>query len=77
MFSVAILLTGSGRAALLSVVVFFLWRWWVYGIAFLLLGFVLAGSWRRAMVLTDAELTELRCRLGENRNLRAGRPAHG
>lgn len=40
--------------------VFSLWRLWSYGLAFLLLGFVLAGSWRRANVLTDAELTEVR-----------------
>jgi len=40
--------------------VFALWRLWIYAIAFLLLGFVLAPSWRRARVLTDAELTELR-----------------
>jgi len=32
----------------------------VYGIAFLLMGFVLGPFWRRARVLTDAELTELR-----------------
>lgn len=40
--------------------VFSLWRLWVYGIAFLLMGFVLGPAWRRARVLTDAELTELR-----------------
>ena len=40
--------------------VFSLWRLWIYGVAFLLLGFVLSGAWRRAGVLTDAELTELR-----------------
>ncbi|MCH9010631.1 MAG: hypothetical protein IIC21_08415 [Chloroflexi bacterium] len=39
---------------------FALWRLWVYGIAFLLMGFVLAALWRRAGVLTDAELTEVR-----------------
>lgn len=37
-----------------------LWRLWIYALAFLLLAFVLAGPWRRARVLTDAELTELR-----------------
>lgn len=36
---------------------FSLWRLWIYGLAFLLMGFVLAASWRRAGVLTDAELT--------------------
>ncbi|MDQ3365863.1 MAG: sodium transporter, partial [Myxococcota bacterium] len=40
--------------------VFSLWRLWIYAIAFLLLGFVLAPSWRKAGVLTDAELTEVR-----------------
>lgn len=40
--------------------VFALWRLWVYTIAFLLMGFLLAPSWRRAGVLTDAELCERR-----------------
>lgn len=40
--------------------IFSLWRLWVYGLAFLLLGFVLAPAWRRANVLTDAELCEVR-----------------
>ncbi len=40
--------------------IFMLWRLWIYGIAFLLLGIVLGKSWRRAMVLTDAEFTEIR-----------------
>ncbi|MFW5879111.1 MAG: sodium:solute symporter family protein [Myxococcota bacterium] len=40
--------------------VFFVWRFWIYGLAFLLMGFLLAASWRRAGVLTDAELAELR-----------------
>ena len=40
--------------------IFSLWRLWIYALAFLLLGFVLAPCWRRAQVLTDAELTELR-----------------
>ncbi len=40
--------------------IFSLWRLWIYALAFLLLGFVLAPSWRRAGVLTDAQLTELR-----------------
>jgi Na+/proline symporter len=40
--------------------IFALWRLWIYALAFLLLGFVLAPSWRRARVLTDAELSELR-----------------
>lgn len=40
--------------------VFALWRLWVYAFAFLLLGFLLGPSWRRAGVITDAELTEVR-----------------
>ena len=40
--------------------IFAIWRLWIYGVAFLVLGFILAGSWQRAGVITDAELTELR-----------------
>ncbi|HEU4427519.1 MAG TPA: sodium:solute symporter family protein, partial [Myxococcota bacterium] len=40
--------------------VFSLWRLWIYALAFLFVGFVLGGAWRRARVLTDAELAELR-----------------
>ena len=40
--------------------IFALWQLWIYTLAFLLMGFVLASSWRRAGVLTDAELTEVR-----------------
>jgi len=40
--------------------IFSLWRLWIYALSFLLVGFVLAGCWRRARVLTDAELTVLR-----------------
>ena len=40
--------------------IFSLWRLWIYAVAFLLLGFVLAPLWRRSRVLTDAELSELR-----------------
>tara|TARA_B100001971_G_scaffold84647_1_gene78223 strand:- start:333307 stop:335178 length:1872 start_codon:yes stop_codon:yes gene_type:complete len=40
--------------------IFSLWRLWIYALSFLLMGFVLAGQWRRANVLTDAELTEIR-----------------
>ncbi|MEX2494553.1 MAG: sodium:solute symporter family protein [Woeseia sp.] len=39
---------------------FSLWRLWIYGLAFLLMGFILAAAWRRAGVLTDAELTTRR-----------------
>ena len=40
--------------------VYAVWRLWIYGLAFLLLAFVFAAHWRRAGVLTDAELTEIR-----------------
>ncbi len=40
--------------------IFALWRLWVYGLAFLLMGFLFAAFWRRARILTDAELVELR-----------------
>ena len=39
---------------------FALWQLWIYALAFLVMGFVLAPGWRRAGVLTDAELTEAR-----------------
>ncbi|KMP12382.1 hypothetical protein UR09_01215 [Candidatus Nitromaritima sp. SCGC AAA799-A02] len=40
--------------------IFSLWRLWIYALSFLLMGFLLAGPWRRANVLTDAELSEIR-----------------
>lgn len=40
--------------------VFALWRFWIYGLGYLLLAFVFSEMWRRSHVLTDAELTELR-----------------
>lgn len=40
--------------------VFKLWRLWIYGLGFLMIGFLLGRPWRRAMVITDAELTEIR-----------------
>lgn len=40
--------------------IFALWRLWIYALAFLMLGFVFAAAWRRAGVLTDAELSEIR-----------------
>ena len=40
--------------------IFLIWQLWVYGIAFLMMGFVFGVRWRRAGVLTDAEFTELR-----------------
>lgn len=40
--------------------IFGVWRLQIYGIAFLLMAFVFSVLWRRAGVLTDAELTEFR-----------------
>ncbi len=40
--------------------IFMLWRLWIYGLAFLMMGFILGKAWRRAKVLTDAEFTEIR-----------------
>ena len=40
--------------------IFAMWRVWVYGLAILLLGFLFAALWRRARILTDAELVEIR-----------------
>jgi solute:Na+ symporter, SSS family len=40
--------------------IFALWRLWIYGIAFLIMGYLLGRLWRHAGVLTDAELTEIR-----------------
>ena len=40
--------------------IFMLWRLWIYGLAFLMIGFVFGRAWRNAGVLTDAELTEIR-----------------
>ncbi|MBC8186382.1 Na+:solute symporter, partial [candidate division KSB1 bacterium] len=40
--------------------IFMLWRLWIYGLGFLMIGFLLGRSWRRAQVITDAELTEIR-----------------
>ncbi len=40
--------------------IFALWQLWIYALAFLLMGFLLAPGWRRAGVVTDAELTEVR-----------------
>lgn len=40
--------------------IFMLWRLWIYGLGFLMIGFLLGGAWRRARVITDAELTEIR-----------------
>jgi SSS family solute:Na+ symporter len=37
-----------------------LWRLWIYGLAFLFMGFVLGAAWRRSGVLTDAEFTMIR-----------------
>ncbi|MEJ7931847.1 sodium:solute symporter family protein [Ramlibacter sp. AN1015] len=40
--------------------VYALWRLWIYGLAFLFFAFLFAAWWRRAGVLTDAELTQVR-----------------
>ena len=40
--------------------IFMLWRLWIYGLGFLMIGFLLGRAWRRARVITDAELTEIR-----------------
>ncbi len=40
--------------------IFLVWRLWVYGLGFLMIAFIFAACWRRAGVLTDAELTEIR-----------------
>ena len=40
--------------------IFALWRLWIYGLAFLAMAFIFARLWRRAGVLTDAELTQVR-----------------
>jgi len=40
--------------------VFMIWRFWIYGLAFLVLAFLFAGHWQRAGVLTDAQLAETR-----------------
>ena len=37
-----------------------LWRLWIYGLGFLMIGFLLGRTWQRAKVITDAELTEIR-----------------
>ncbi|MBT8495896.1 MAG: sodium transporter, partial [Deltaproteobacteria bacterium] len=48
----------TGQIATIGI--FALWQDWIYAVAFLLLGFVLAPAWRKAGVITDAELSELR-----------------
>jgi Na+/proline symporter len=40
--------------------IFMLWRLWIYGFGFLIIGFLLGHAWRRSGVITDAELTEIR-----------------
>ncbi len=51
--------------------IFTLWRLWIYGIAFLMMGFLLGPAWRRARVLTDAELVTVRYSGGVVAALRA------
>ncbi len=50
--------------------IFAIWQLWIYALAFLMMGFILAPSWRRASVLTDAELSELRYSRGAATALR-------
>lgn len=40
--------------------IFMLWRLWIYGVGFLMIGFLLGRAWHRSRVITDAELTEIR-----------------
>lgn len=40
--------------------IFMLWRLWIYGLGFLMIGFLLGRAWRKASVITDAEVTEIR-----------------
>ncbi len=40
--------------------IFMLWRLWIYGLAFLMMGFILGKAWRRSGILTDAEFAEFR-----------------
>lgn len=40
--------------------IFLLWRLWIYGISFLVIGFIFSTKWRRSNVITDAELTTIR-----------------
>ncbi len=56
--------------------IFSLWQLWIYGLSFLLMGFLLAGPWRRAAVLTDAELTEIRYGGGKATFLRAAKAVY-
>lgn len=40
--------------------IFMLWRLWIYGLAFLMMGFILGKAWRKSGILTDAEFAEFR-----------------
>ena len=40
--------------------IFLIWRLWIYGVAFLTMGYIFSTKWRRSQVITDAELVELR-----------------
>lgn len=51
-------LVVMGTVAIVGI--FGLWQLWIYALAFLLMGYLLAPSWRRVSVITDAELTEIR-----------------
>ncbi|MGH7506366.1 MAG: sodium:solute symporter family transporter, partial [Longimicrobiales bacterium] len=47
------------------------WEWWAYGIAHVILIYFFARLWRRAEIVTDNELTELRYGGGPAATLRA------
>jgi Na+/proline symporter len=49
------------------------WEWWCFALAHVLLAVILAKLWRRASVMTDLELTELRYGGRPAALLRAGR----
>lgn len=40
--------------------IFMLWRLWIYGLGFLMIGFLFGRAWQRAHIITDAQLTEIR-----------------
>src|SRR5690606_25738781 len=57
-FAVDTPLTAVGLVAVFGI--YMGWTFWIYGLAFLLLGLLFGPLWRRARVLTDAELAEVR-----------------
>ncbi|MDK1030978.1 MAG: sodium:proline symporter, partial [Planctomycetia bacterium] len=67
-----LLITGIVRNSGIS----FNWLWWSFAIGGMFSVFLLSRLWRRACVVTDVELTELRYGGGPARVLRACRGAH-